>query len=156
MEIRLIKEDEIQDVYNLIKKTVQISFKTYYPQSSIDYVIESLSPETLKRRSGWTHFYIIKDCDQIVACGAIGPYWDSQTESGLFNIFVDPDHQGKGYGRKLMQTLEADEYALRADRIEIPASLVAIPFYRKMGYKHKNDELIFEDGHIKLEKYTKK
>jgi GNAT superfamily N-acetyltransferase len=71
-------------------------------------------------------------------------------------IFVDSDYQGKGYGRKIIETLEKDEYFLRAERIEIPASMSAIPFYRKMGYEHKNGELIYEDGHFALEKFNRK
>ena len=53
-----------------------------------------------------------------------------------------------------MNTLENDEYYIRANRIEIPASMLAIPFYKKFGYKHKNNELIYEDGHFKLEKFN--
>ena len=33
-------------------------------------------------------------------------------------IFVDSDYQGKGYGRKIIETLEKDEYFLRAKRVE--------------------------------------
>ena len=61
----------------------------------------------------------------------------------------------KGYGKKIIETLEKDEYFLRATRIEIPASMSAIPFYRKMGYEHKNGELLYHDGHFALEKFNK-
>ena len=90
----------------------------------------------------------------IIGCGAIGPYWGSETESSLFTIFVLPEHQGRGIGRKIVQTLEQDEFALRAKRIEIPASITACEFYRKMGYDYKNgvntvdDEMLF-----RLEKF---
>lgn len=156
MEIALIKENEIEDVCKMIYKTCRISFKYYYPQSLIDEIIESLNYDVVKRRASWTHFYVVKIDGVIVGCGAIGPYWGSETESSLFTIFVDPDYQGKGIGKKIIQTLESDEYFTRADRIEIPASLVALPFYVKCGYKHKNGELIFEDHNIKLEKFNQK
>ena len=41
-------------------------------------------------------------------------------------------------GRRIVETLEQDEYALRAKRIEIPASITGLPFYRKLGYDFKN------------------
>ena len=38
----------------------------------------------------------------------------------------------------MIETLEKDEYFLRAKRVEIPASITACGFYRKMGYDYKN------------------
>ena len=154
MKISLIKYNEYEEVSKLIEKTTRICFADYYPQSEIDSVCESLDAEGVKKRAGWTHFYVLKENGNIVGCGAIGPYWNSETESSLFTIFVDPDCQGKGYGRKIIETLENDEYFLRAKRIEIPASMVAIPFYKKMGYDFKNGELIYGDGHFAMEKYN--
>ena len=61
---------------------------------------------------------------------------------------------GQGFGKKLIETLEKDEYFLRAQRIEIPASLTAVDFYRKMGYDYKNGNAEPEDGLMyRLEKY---
>ena len=154
MEISIIKEDEIEEVSKLIEKTVRKCFVDYYPQKTIDKVCESLDYEGVKKRASWTHFYVIKEDNKIVACGAIGPYWGSETESSLFTIFVDPEYQGNGYGRKIMETLESDEFFLRARRIQIPAGLVAIPFYKKFGYEYKNGEMIFKDGHFALEKFN--
>ena len=34
MKIELIKENEFEELYNMIAKTVKISFKVYYPQQS--------------------------------------------------------------------------------------------------------------------------
>ena len=154
MKISILKESEIDEVSKLIEKTARICFAPYYPQSVIDEVVESLNYNGVKKRASWTHFYVIKENEKIIACGAIGPYWDSVTESSLFTIFVDPEYQGKGYGRKIIQTLENDEYFIRAKRIEIPASIVALPFYRKMGYEFKNGVMIFDDGHFALEKFN--
>ena len=61
---------------------------------------------------------------------------------------------GRGIGRKIIETLEQDEYFLRAKRIEIPASITGTPFYRKMGYDYKNGICTpDEEGLLRLEKY---
>ena len=57
--------------------------------------------------------------------------------SCFFTIFVHPDYQGKGIGRLIIGTLERDDFYLRAKRIEVPASITAVPFYLKMGYAFK-------------------
>ena len=155
MKIRLIKDKDYSNVHDMIEKTCRITLAHYYPKKSIDKVVESLNVKGLKKRASFTHFYVVEDKDKIIGCGAIGPYWDSLTESSLFTIFVDPDYQGKGIGKQIIKTLENDEYFLRADRIEIPAGIAAIPFYKKMGYEHKNGVLNYEDGHFKMEKFNK-
>lgn len=156
MIVRLINNGDFKSVADMIARSVSNSaFSKFYPQQSIEYIKESLDEDGVKQRASWTHFYVIEEDNKIVACGAIGPYYGSKTESSLFSIFVDSDYQSKGYGRKIIEVLEKDEYFLRANRVEIPASMSAIPFYRKMGYEHKNGELIYNDGHFALEKFNK-
>lgn len=56
-------------------------------------------------------------------------------------------------GRKIVETLEADEYFQRAWRTEVGSSLTAVPFYRKMGYEFKNGITgTDENGVVRLEK----
>ena len=89
-----------------------------------------------------------------MGCGAIGSYWGKEDESSLFNIFVLPEYQGKGVGSKIVETLEQDEYFYRAKRIEIPASITACEFYKKMGYNYKNGiDKIDDEQLYRLEKY---
>ena len=77
-----------------------------------------------------------------------------KSESILLTIFVLPEYQGQGLGKKLIETLEKDEFFLRAQRIEIPASLTAVDFYRKMGYDYKDGNTEPEDGLMyRLEKF---
>jgi len=154
--IHLIEEKQYQLVADMIERSLRFSqFNQFYPQAKIEALVQKMNPNFIKKRASWTHFYVIEVDEKVIACGAIGPYWDSQTESALFTIFVDPDYQGCGYGRKIIETLEADEYFKRAMRIEVAASISAIPFYRKMGYEHKNGELVYSEGHFKMEKFTK-
>ncbi len=157
MKIEIIKETQYEETAKMIERSVRFSvFSNFYPQVEIENVVNSLNAEGVKKRASWTHFYVLIEDEKIIGCGAIGEYWGSKTESSLFSIFVDPEYQGKGYGRKIIETLEQDELFKRAKRIEIPAAMSAIPFYRKMGYEHKNGQLIFSEGHFALEKFNNK
>ena len=155
MIIRLITEKDYKNVADMIARSVSNSaFTKFYPQQSIDYIKKSLDADGVKKRASWTHFYVIEKDNKIIACGAIGPYWDSKTESSLFNIFVDENYQGQGFGRKIIETLEKDEYFFRAKRIEIPASITACEFYKKMGYTYKNGiDDVDEEQLYRLEKF---
>jgi ribosomal protein S18 acetylase RimI-like enzyme len=136
--IRRFKESDAKAVSDLIARTLrEVNIEDY----SVEYIendVKILTPEYLIERSKWTHSYVVYEDGKIVGCGSIGPYWGNKEESSLFTIFVPPEYQGKGIGRKIIETLEKDEYFLRAKRIEIPASITACQFYRKFGYDYKN------------------
>ena len=153
LTVRRFEERDAKDVSDLIRKTISISNKKDYPEDLMDQLIEIETPEHVLQRASWTHFYVVSDGDTIIGCGAIGPYWGKEDESSLFTIFVLPDYQGKGVGRLIMETLENDEYFLRAKRIEIPASITGVPFYLKMGYHYKDGISEPDDEHlIRMEK----
>lgn len=153
MIIRRIEESDARSVSELIRRTISISNKKDYPEDLMDQLIAIETPEHVLERASWTHFYVVLEGEDIIGCGAIGPYWGKEDESSLFTIFVDPDCQGKGIGRAIMETLENDEYFLRAKRIEIPASITGVPFYLKMGYHYKDGISEPDEEHlIRMEK----
>lgn len=157
MEFEIIKENEIEETRLMIERACrQSSLVDFYPEETVDGIIKSLNYDSIKHRASWTHFYVLKLNNKIIGCGAIGPYWNSLTESCLFTIFVDPAYQGRGYGSKIIENLEKDEYGLRAKTIHVHSAISAIPFYKKSGYKHKNNNLNFQDGHFELEKHFNK
>ena len=49
-----------------------------------------------------------------------------------------PESIGKGYGRKLFETLEADELAAMAARVWLTSSDMALGFYEHMGWVNPN------------------
>ena len=153
MNIRRFEEQDAKAVSELIRKTIRISNTKDYPVDLMEQLIEAESPEHVLERASWTHFYVAEEQDIIIGCGAIGPYWGREDESSLFTIFVLPEYQGKGIGRAIIDTLEKDEFFLRAKRIEIPASITGVPFYLKMGYNYKNGITEPDEEHlIRLEK----
>ena len=138
MNIRRLREQDARAVSDLIITTMRISNVGDYSAELMEELVKTQTPEHVLQRASWTHFYVAEEADAIIGCGAIGPYWGREDESSLFSIFVHPDYQGKGIGRAIVETLEQDEFALRARRIEIPASITGLPFYRKMGYSFKD------------------
>ena len=156
MTIRRFEPADAENVSALIIKTLKISNVHDYSPDDMEELAKHMQPQDILQRASWTHFYVAEEQESIIGCGAIGPYWGKEDESSLFTIFVLPECQGRGVGRKIVETLEGDEYALRAKRIEIPASITGLPFYRKMGYDFKNGcSHPDEEGLYRLEKYRK-
>lgn len=154
MLIRRFEQSDAQEVSELISTTMMISNIKDYSKETMDTVVSRQKPENILERAGWTHFYVVVDDKRIIGCGAIGSFWGKEDESSLFSIFVLPEYQGKGIGRKIIETLEQDEYFLRAKRIEIPSSVTAVNFYKKMGYNYKNGiSEPDEEQVVRLEKF---
>ena len=157
MKIRRFTENDAEKVSTLIIRTEKITNSKDYSEEWINALEKRAQPSDVLERAGWTHFYIVEDNDTIIGCGAIGPYWGSETESSLFTIFVLPEYQGKGIGRKIIETLEQDEYFLRAKRVEVPASITAVNFYRKLGYDYKTELTVpIKNKFIVLKEYTQR
>ena len=154
MEIRLFKKEDAEETAQIIAETLRTSNSKDYSQKYIEDNIASHSADVLIERAKEGHMYVVCDKSRIVGCGAVAGYWGSITESILLTIFVLPEYQGKGIGKQIIHTLENDEFFLRASRIEIPASITAVEFYRKMGYDYKNGIAKLDDEQLyRLEKF---
>jgi GNAT superfamily N-acetyltransferase len=51
------------------------------------------------------------------------------------SIFVDPDHARGGLGRAIMEQVEGEVAARGFGRVELSATLTAVPFYVALGYR---------------------
>lgn len=154
MIIRRFEETDAQAVSDLIVHTLRTSNSRDYSPEYIENDVAHLQPADILGRAAGQHFYVAEADGRIVGCGAIGSYWGKADESSLFTVFVLPEYQGKGIGRKIIETLEQDEYFLRARRVEIPASVTGTPFYLKMGYSYKNGVTEPDgEGLLRLEKW---
>ena len=153
IEFRPFKNEDAEEVSDLIAKTLREINSQDYTDEYIENTIKNLQPKDLMKRATLTHFYVAIINNSIVGCGAIGPYWGREDESSLFTIFVLPEFHNRGIGKRIIHTLEQDEYYLRASRIEIPASITAAPFYMKMGYSFKDGvQEPDEEGLYRMEK----
>lgn len=156
MKIRRFEEKDAKKVSELIIDTLRKTNIKDYSADSIENYVNNFQPENILKRASWTHFYVVEEKSNIIGCGAIAPYWDKIDESSLFTIFISAEYQGKGIGRKIIETLEKDEYFLRAKRIEVPASITAVQFYKKMGYSYKNGiNKADDEGIVRMEKLKK-
>lgn len=125
-----------------------------YPQNKMEYLSEVYNCKKVLDISNSAHMYVACIDNNVVGCGSISSFWGKKDESILLTIFVLPELHSKGIGKKLIETLEKDEYFLRAKRIEIPASITACEFYKRMGYNYKNGiKELDNEGHYRLEKF---
>ena len=124
-----------------------------YPEKRIEEYCDYFTVEKIRNQAETGHMYVaVSDSGGVVGTGTIAPFWGSRTESILLTIYVLPELIGHGIGTMIIHALETDEYFLRAKRIEIPSSVTAVDFYRKMGYGFKEGGEPDEEGLVRMEK----
>lgn len=154
LKIRKFKNEDAEEISKIIRRNfLEVNIKDYGAEEMHELANIYNSQKVLYIAS-YAHMYVACNNDTIVGCGAISSYWGKEDESILLTIFVLPELHGKGIGSKIIDTLENDEYFLRAKRIEIPASITGCEFYRKMGYDFKNGiKELDDENHYRLEKF---
>ena len=81
-------------------------------------------------------YLVLEEDGQIIGSGTVLP--DGETEAEIVAAFLIPESIGRGYGRKLFETLEADELAVKAERVWLTSSDMALGFYEHMGWVNPN------------------
>lgn len=154
--VRPFKRGDENGMSEVIAHTLLVSNKNDYFPEYLNAAAAEHSPSFFTEREKDTHFYVVCDRKKIIGCGGITGYWGSMTESYLLSVFVLPDYQGRGLGRKIIEALEADEFFQRAWRTEVGSSLTATGFYQKMGYVFKNGVTVPDEaGVVRLEKRSR-
>ena len=131
LTIRRFQKGDEEILSIMIRRTLrEVNYTS--PKSELDYLIPHYSPETMVELSETGHTYVLEEDGQIIGSGTILP--DGETEAEIVAAFLSPESIGKGYGRKLFETLEADELAAMATRVWLTSSDMAVEFYEHMGW----------------------
>ena len=154
IRVRRFEEEDADEVSKLIVRNfLEVNSKDY-GIAVMEKLAKVYDSGKVLNIANYAHMYVFEWNGKIVGTGSISSFWGSKTESILLTIFVLPEFHGKGIGRKIINTLEQDEFFVRATRIEIPASITATEFYRKFGYDYKNGvKELDEEYHYRLEKF---
>lgn len=150
------QNEDAKEIVNLIIRNFKEINVKDYGEKAIEALVATYDVKWFKNVSEYANVYVFWKEDQIVGVGSISSFWGSLTESILLTIFVLPEFHRQGIGSYIIDTLESDSLFLRAERIEIPASITAVEFYRKQGYDYKNGiRELDEEQHYRLEKFRK-
>lgn len=102
-------------------------------------------PVPWSRQSFWeeashtdAYYLIARDEDRDNLIVAYAGCWVLANEGHITNVAVDPDYQGQGLGRRLMNELTSRVKALGVDSMTLevrPSNTVAINLYTSLGFR---------------------
>lgn len=149
-------DEDAKEIVNLIIRNFREINVKDYGEKAVEELVVTHDVKWFKSLAEYANVYVFWNEGKVVGVGSIASFWGSPTESILLTIFVLPEFHGQGIGSYIIDTLESDALFLRAERIEIPASITAVEFYRKKGYDYKNGIMELDDEqHYRLEKFRK-
>lgn len=109
-----------------------------------------LFQEDLAGEADQLHFGLF-EAAELLACVVAKP--TSPTAVQLRQMAVDPTQQGRGYGRRLLGSVEPALVERGYTSVTLHARVPAIGFYEKLGYRPVGDE--FEEvgiAHVEMQK----
>jgi len=134
MKIRKATKKDLEEVAILIRKT----FKRFNSKGESKRAVRNyLSHFSTKKEnfhklkknfSDSPLFFVAEESKKIIGVIRGRP-------NRIFNLFVDSNYHKKGVGRRLVEMFEKKAFAHKSKIIKISASLYAVPFYQRRGYK---------------------
>lgn len=138
MLFRKAVTDECQIVTDIVQNTKAEIYPGYYPEEVVDFFASLHCYEHVLDDINSGMVYILEDKDVIVGTG-------SYKDNHITRVYVLPKYQGKGYGKYIVEQLEA--LMCECEEITLDASLPACLFYEHLGYKtHHHDSWNCENG----------
>ena len=128
--VRKFQTDDAEELNNMIKYTIEESYKWVYPEQVRELFKKESVPERLIERSERNYLLIAidpDDADKIIGTGTLA-------DNRVFSVYVHPEYQGNGIGIRLMEQLEDRAIGNGLKKITLSASISSRDFYKKIGY----------------------
>lgn len=135
MSIKQAYKDDLQVVKYITIETINQIYPHYYPKGAVEFFVEHHNDTNiLSDIEAGKVFLCVNEEGQPVGTVSI-------KENDICRLFVLPEYQGKGYGRKLLDFAE-NEITKKYEEIMLDASLPAKRIYLKRGYREKESHII--------------
>ncbi len=131
--IRRAEPKDAEALERLIQEVLVVSNSADYTEHVIDFMKAYYCRENIRNKMKEKVTWVIEEeigvAGEKVMLGTI-----SLCGSEIQALFISADCQGRGYGKDLLETLEAEAQARGLEKLHMHASVTAKRFYEKMGY----------------------
>ncbi len=149
MQIQSFQSAQAEAVSHLIRRNLREVNSRDYSETFVEDLVAYFSPETLREKANEQHILVaLDDAGEIVGTAALANFGSAEApDYYIVSVFVLPEWHRKRVGTRLMEAVEAQARALRAQRVMVRAAISAKGFYQKLGYT-------FEDGMEVLDEHA--
>lgn len=126
--IKANKKDIIR-IVEIHRKCVSISNSESYSDENIKEWLEQINANSVERQLKNSLWYLIKKDETTIGFCQFDIH-----DKELYQMQIDPDYQGKGYGKMLYEFIENYFRKNKVSKISLYSTINAIEFYKKLGF----------------------
>jgi putative acetyltransferase len=132
--VRLARPEDAVQMHHVHVTAVRQLCTVDYTKEEIEAWVSHLNPDELRQ-------YLINGAlDEVLFVAEskdnfIIGFSSFDKNGDISAVYVHPDYVRQGVGRQLLDTVEREALAYNYRKLEISASLTAIPFYKAHGYR---------------------
>jgi len=126
--IRIFRESEINQLHEMIQKTIDVSYSNHYPTRAVQFFQSYHSKRSINERHQRGVLLIVESNKKIVATGSL-------VENEISGVFVLHTKQKQGLGKQIMFELEARAKNQGISEITLDVSLPSRKFYENLDYQ---------------------
>ena len=131
--VRAARAEDAAAISKVIIAALRESNALDYPPEVIAQVVQNFAAPQILSLMSQRQVYVAID-DQIVVGTA------SLDQQVIRSVFVAPEQQGKGIGRRLMARIESVAATHDLKELRVPSSITAEGFYALLGFQKVRDE----------------
>jgi N-acetylglutamate synthase-like GNAT family acetyltransferase len=139
IRIRKFASSDLHAVKNLIRHTINICYSGVYPKEVIKFFLDYHNDRNILKEAKEGYTIVLRRNNRIVGTGTI-------IGDHILRVFVHPKLQKQGFGKLIMQKLEAKAVSAGVKTINLDASLPSKKFYDSLDYTSVKASLKVENG----------
>jgi GNAT superfamily N-acetyltransferase len=143
--IRRAEMHDAEEISRTIVRAIRLTNAADYPPHVIAAVTGNFTPRHVLAHLANRHVFVAVVEGQIVGTASL-------QDRVVRSVYVDPDHQGTGIGRKLMDAVEELARYQSIASVAVPSSITAQGFYRKRGFIFVREEQHGDERTIVMKK----
>ena len=127
MTIRRFRKEDLRASVELIHTTIKLCYPSVYPPEVVNFFLEYHSADQLLLKAAKGELYLITEGENIIGTGYL-------IKDEIGGVYIHPEEQKKGYGKKIMEYLIRIAVNKGLERIWLDATPLSKPLYDHMRF----------------------
>jgi GNAT superfamily N-acetyltransferase len=144
--LRVARDVDAEAVSEIIRAALRETNANDYPGEVIERLEQIFSPAAVLELMGKRKVFVATSGQRIVGTASL-------EGTAVRTMFVAPDVQRRGIGRRLMAEVERTARDAGVTTLVVQSSVTAVPFYARLGFKPVRDHYYGEEHTVIMERY---